>query len=113
MNYKIVRKKETPNIWEFWKDGKLYITIDETRETLTGNGLLTMHINFNKHPIEIDVASDVRIGNEKDKEKRKKTKEEDNYFLQQNKDKNIHISDSSKIMFALMDYIYCKWMLKQ
>ena len=67
MNYKIVRKKETPNIWEFWKDGKLYITIDETKETSTGSGLLTMYINFNKHPIEIDVASAIKAISEKRK----------------------------------------------
>lgn len=101
MNYKIVRKKETPNIWEFWKDGKLYITIDETKETSTGNGLLTMHINFNKHPIEIDVASAITAISEK----RNETKDELAYYGKQMKEKSVHIADDAKIMFAILDYL--------
>lgn len=109
MNYKIVRKKETPNVWEFWKDGKLYITIDETKETSTGNGLLTMHINFNKYPIEIDVASAIKAISEK----RNETKDELAYYSQQIKEKNIHIADDAKIMFAVLDYLTCNRLFKK
>ena len=59
MNCKIVRKKETPNIWEFFENEKLLITIDETKETSTGKGLLTIHKTFNRRPEEIDIAFEV------------------------------------------------------
>ncbi len=100
MSYKIVRKKETPNIWEFFEDGKLLITIDEEKETSTGKGLLTIHKTFNRRPEEIDVAFEIVAK----KEVRRKTIEERQFLRSQFKAKDMHFVDSFKIIDAMHMY---------
>lgn len=100
MNYKIVRKKETPNIWEFFENGNLLITIDEEKETSTGKGLLIIHKTFNKRPEEIDIAFEIVAK----KEVRRKTIEERESLRKQFKARDMHFVDSFKIIDAMHMY---------
>lgn len=102
MSYKIVRKKETPNIWEFFENGRLLITIDEEKETSTGKGLLIIHKTFNRRSEEIDISFEIVAK----KEIRQKTLEEREFLKKQFKAKNMHFVDSFKIMDALLEYFY-------
>ncbi len=103
MNYKIVRKKETPNIWEFFENGKLLITIDEEKETSTGKGLLTIHKTFNRRPEEIDISYEILAK----KEVRRNTKEEREFLRAQFKSRDMHFVDAIKIRDALLEY-FCQ-----
>jgi len=102
MNYKIVRKKETPNIWEFFENGKLLITIDEEKETSTSKGILTIHKTFNRRLEEIDIAFEVIAK----KEKRTTTKEEREFLRAQFRARDMHFVDTIKIRDALLEYFY-------
>ena len=98
MSYKIVRKKESPNIWKFFENGKLLITIDEERTTPTGNGLLTIHKTFNRRSEEIDIASEIICK----KERRKKNKDEWTFLAKQLE--KLHFVDDFKIQEFLHQY---------